>query len=213
MYHASKGGGCRQAKASLSQGPSHSPIFPARFPQRNYQELPAQEWHRTRKSGSESCQLRGCLWQEGKQGFMAPAPVNGREEKEGSQSAKYLLRPTGKSEAKFVLLGSGALDLCHLGKSYSWSVGYYCTQAVVPDTGQGQRCCSREKTAPPPSPRTRMQDAGRCTPRLLEPSHTAALLFRGVFTFPLPGESFQVISSFCNRLAKTKETGNTQDWP
>lgn len=145
---------------------------------------------------------------------MAPAPVNGREEKEGeggTQSVKYLLRPTGKSEAEFVLLGSGALEVCHLGKSYAWSVGYYCTRAVVPDTGQGQRRCYREKTAPPRSPRERMPHVGRCTPRLLEPSHTATFLSRGAFAFPLPGESFQVISSFCNRLAKMKETGNTQD--
>lgn len=70
---------------------------------------------------------------------MALAPVNGRQEKGGTQSVKYLLRPTGKSEAKFVLLGSGALELCHLGKSYAWSAGYYCSRAVVPDVGQGQR--------------------------------------------------------------------------
>ena len=59
--------------------------------------------------------------------------------KRGRQSVKYLLRPTGKSEAKFVLLGSDALELCHLGKGYAWSAGYYCSQAVVLDMGQGQR--------------------------------------------------------------------------
>lgn len=130
-------------------GPTPLTIFPPRFPQPNYQELPAQEWHRTRKSGSESCQLSGCLRQEGKQRFMAPAPVNGREEKRGAgetQSVKYLLRPTGKSEAKFVLLGSGALEVCHLGKSYAGLLGITAPERWSLTQGQGQRRCSHESS-------------------------------------------------------------------